>query len=279
MAKTLSIGYSPCPNDTFIFYGLIHGILKSDEFRFDQVFHDVETLNQMAMKGRLDITKVSFHALGHIWKDYCLLRSGGALGRGCGPLIVAREECSIDDLAGEKIAVPGRFTTAFLLLNLYNTRLGDNVMFMAFHEIMDAVKDGSVDAGLIIHESRFTYPLYGLTEIIDLGDWWERETGLPIPLGAIVAKRSLGDETIMQVDGLIRRSVEYARENSAEPMDYIKKHARELDDDVIKKHIDLYVNELSVDIGGEGEEAVRRLMGMAEDLGLFEKQRAPLFVT
>jgi 1,4-dihydroxy-6-naphthoate synthase len=278
MRKTLSIGYSPCPNDTFIFYALMHGKAGSIKYRFDQIFEDVETLNVMAMEEKLDITKISYHALGHVMDEYCLLRSGGALGRGCGPLVVARQPCDMRDLAGKRIAVPGRFTTAFLLLKLYDPIFGDNVVFMPFDRIMEAVKEGETDAGLIIHESRFTYPLYGLEEVLDLGRWWENATGLPIPLGAIVARRSLGVETINDLDQMIRTSIEYAYAHREETMPYIKAHSQEMSDEVIGKHIGLYVNDFSLDIGEEGERAVRALIDIAVEKEIFKTSDASLFL-
>ncbi|MGD2080223.1 MAG: 1,4-dihydroxy-6-naphthoate synthase, partial [Nitrospirota bacterium] len=195
MRKDLTLGYSPCPNDTFIFYALVRGKIETGGLSFLETLEDVETLNRMALRGALDVTKVSTHALGFLREDYCLLRSGGALGRGCGPLIVAREPLEARDLRGKRIAIPGTLTTAYLLMRLFDPMLKD-IEAMPFHRIMDAVSSGSADAGLIIHEGRFTYPGYGLHEVLDLGRWWEDATGLPIPLGSIVAKRELGTETL-----------------------------------------------------------------------------------
>ena len=278
MSRTLSIGYSPCPNDTFIFYALMHNKVSSESYRFDQLFEDVETLNRMALESKLDVTKISYHALGHVRDEYCLLRSGGALGRGCGPLVVARDECAMSDLAGKRIAVPGRYTTAFLLLRLYDPVFGDNVVFMPFDQIMEAVKEGYVDAGLIIHESRFTYELYGLKEVLDLGQWWENKTGLPIPLGAIVARRALGEGIIADLDHMIRASIEYAYAHRDEAMPYIKDHSQEMSDDVVDKHIGLYVNEFSLEIGEEGEKAVQMLMDMADEKEIFKTGDTSLFL-
>ncbi|MEK7331839.1 MAG: 1,4-dihydroxy-6-naphthoate synthase, partial [Nitrospirota bacterium] len=194
--KTLSLGYSPCPNDTFIFYALVHGKIDTGDLQFKEILLDVETLNRSAIKGELDITKVSYNAFGNLRDDYCLLRSGGALGRGCGPLVVSKRNYSMKDLKGKRIAIPGELTTAYLLLQLYDPDLKKNIKVMPFNMVMDAVKKGEVDAGLIIHESRFTYKAYGLKKVIDLGEWWEKETGLPIPLGCIIAKRSMGEDLI-----------------------------------------------------------------------------------
>lgn len=275
--KTLSLGYSPCPNDTFIFYALVHGKIKTEDLNFKEILLDVETLNQMALKGKLDITKVSYNAFGNLRDDYCLLRSGGALGRGCGPLVVASKECEMKDLKGKTIAIPGELTTAYLLLQLYDPDFRSNVKAMPFHEIMEAVKKGKVDAGLIIHEGRFTYPSYGLKKIIDLGEWWKKETGLPIPLGCIIAKRSLGIDVISKVERLIMESVLYAISRRDEPVKYIKEHSQELDDSVIAEHINLYVNDYSIDIGDEGIRAVRKLLDMAEEKGIIKKSSVPIF--
>ncbi|MFZ3123411.1 MAG: 1,4-dihydroxy-6-naphthoate synthase [Thermodesulfovibrionales bacterium] len=276
--KTLSLGYSPCPNDTFIFYALVHGKIDAGGLSFKEILLDVETLNQMALKGKLDITKVSYNAFGNLRDEYCLLRSGGALGRGCGPLVVASKECEMKDLKGKTIAIPGELTTAYLLLQLYDPAFKSNVKAMPFHEIMEAVKKGEVEAGLIIHEGRFTYPSYGLKKIIDLGEWWERETGLPIPLGCIITKRSLGIDVISKVERLIMGSVLYAMSRRDEPVKYIKEHSQELDDSVIDEHINLYVNDYSIDIGDEGIMTVRKLLDMAEERGIIKKSANPLCI-
>lgn len=275
--KTLSLGYSPCPNDTFIFYALVHGRIDTGDLNFKEILLDVEALNQEAIRGELDITKVSYHAFGNLGEDYCLLRSGGALGRGCGPLVVSLKEYAMKDLKGKKIAIPGRFTTAYLLLQLYDPSFKDNVEVMVFSEIMDAVKSGEVDAGLIIHESRFTYPSYGLKQVIDLGEWWEKETGLPIPLGCIIAKRTLGNNLINKIDRLLKESVLYAMGHRDEPMRYIKEHSQELEDSVIAEHINLYVNDYSADIGDEGIMAVKKLFEMAGQRGIIKKSLVSLF--
>lgn len=278
LMKTLSLGYSPCPNDTFIFYALVHGKIDAGGLQFKEILLDVETLNQMAVRGELDITKVSFNAFGNLREDYCLLRSGGALGRGCGPLVVASKECEMKDLKGKTIAIPGELTTAYLLLQLYDPDFKSNVKAMPFHEIMGAVKGGQADAGLIIHEGRFTYSSYGLKKIIDLGEWWERETGLLIPLGCIIVKRSLGNDIISKAERLIRESVLYAISRRDEPVKYIKEHSQELDDSVIEEHIKLYVNDYSIDIGDNGIRAVRKLLDMAEERGIIKKSAKPFFI-
>ena len=273
--KTLSLGYSPCPNDTFIFYALTHGRIATPGFSVAEQLADVETLNQLAIDGQLDLTKISYHALGHLRDRYVLLHSGGALGRGCGPLVIAPEKTSMQALHGKRIAVPGKLTTANLLLQLYGTGF-DNLLVVPFDQIMPSLNRGEADAGVIIHESRFTYRESGFDEILDLGAWWEDVTGLPIPLGGILARRDLGSETIRGVDEAIRASLEYAREHASEPRGYIRNHAQELDDQVIDAHIRMYVNDFSLDLGEEGIAAVETLMARAEARGLIPKSTEPL---
>lgn len=265
--RTLTLGYSPCPNDTFIFHALVHGIVRVGGLRFSERLEDVETLNRLAAGAELDVTKISYGAAPSLLRDYVLLRSGGALGRGCGPLIVARRELSHDELRTARIAIPGRNTTANLLLRLFapDAQPGTELVYS---DIMPAVARGDVDAGLIIHESRFTYPQHGLVKVVDLGEWWEQTTGHPIPLGGIMARRSLGDEAIRRIDDAIRRSVEHAFAHPDASRGYVREHAQEMDDAVAKQHIDLYVNRFSVDLGEEGEGAVRQLFARAAQAGI-----------
>ncbi len=270
----LSIGYSPCPNDTFIFYALAHK--KLGEMEFSEILRDVETLNRMALHKELDVTKASFHTFGFLREDYCLLHSGSALGRGCGPLIVAKKPMRESELGKKKIAIPGKMTTAYLLLQLFAPSI-KNIVEMPFDRIMNSVSLGTVDAGLIIHEGRFTYPKYNLVKLVDLGEWWEEETGLPIPLGGILAKRELGAAMIRKVDNLIKNSIEYAFQNSAQTREYIKSNAQELDDEVIDQHIRLYVNDYTLDIG-DGVIAVEKLLKTAEELNLIPHSDKPLFI-
>ena len=280
--KSLTLGYSPCPNDTFIFYALIHDKIDTKNLKFKETLLDVETLNQKALHTELDLTKISYHAFGHMRKNYCLLRAGGALGRGCGPLVIAKNEYAMEELRGKKIAIPGKLTTAYLLLQLYNPdfslQTSDLLVEMPFDKIIDAVAKEEVDAGLIIHESRFTYPSYGLKQIIDLGEWWEKQTGHPIPLGGIIAKRSLGEGLNKKINKTIKSSIEYAFSNRSEPMDYIKKHSQELSDEVINQHINLYVNNYSLDVGQDGEKAVIALLSRAEEAGIIPKVTQEIFV-
>lgn len=275
MKQMLTIGYSPCPNDTFIFYALVHGKVKVPGVSFREQLEDVETLNRMALEGRLDFTKISYHALGHLREQYALLRSGGALGRGCGPLVVARPGTKLADLKNGFIAVPGKLTTAYLLLRLFDPTI-KNVTIMTFDRIMDAVSTGEAIAGLIIHESRFTYPLYKLEKLLDLGEWWEQYSGLPIPLGGILGKRSLGRDKLLAVEEGIRSSLQYARTHTDEVMDYCRQHSQEMDEVVMKSHIDLYVNDFSLNLGQEGLKAVWKLFAEAEARGVFPRSFKPL---
>jgi 1,4-dihydroxy-6-naphthoate synthase len=270
--KTLQLGYSLCPNDTFIFYALAHGKVASP-FPIAQLLEDVETLNRWALQGRLPLTKISYAAYGRLREQYVALRSGGAVGRGVGPLVVARHP--LDTLLNKKIAIPGKNTTAFLLLSLHSQ--GFYPVQMRYDQIVPAVKRGEVDAGLIIHESRFTYQLHGLQRVLDLGQWWEELTGLPLPLGAILARRDLGADTIGAIDRAVRASLEYAYAHPGETVAYIKQHAQELSDEVIWAHIHTYVNDFSLDIGPEGEASVAELFRRGEAAGLIPPSELPSF--
>lgn len=274
--RTLSLGFSPCPNDTFIFHALVHGLVPCDGLRFEERLEDVETLNRLALAATLDVSKVSYHLMGHILKDYVLLRSGGALGRGCGPLLVARERLDPDRLGAKRIALPGAYTTAALLLRLFNPSLADFV-YLPFDRIMPAIADGSVDAGVIIHESRFTYASLGLVQLLDLGEWWERTTGHPIPLGGIAARRSLGSRTIAALEQGIARSVRSAFALPAQARPFIRAHSQEMSEEVCDSHIKLYVNDFSLDLGVEGEEAVRYLLQRATGAGIIPPCSEPIF--
>ena len=241
---------------------------------FSEILRDVETLNRMALRKELDITKTSFHAFGFLRDDYCLLHSGSALGRGCGPLVVAK--APVPDLANSKVAIPGKMTTAYLLLQLFAPGI-KNIVEMPFDRIMNAVSLGVVDAGLLIHEGRFTYPNYNLVKLIDLGEWWEEETGLPVPLGGILAKRELGAAVISKIDSLIKESIKYSFQYPAHAREYIKNNAQELDDDVIDQHIRLYVNDYTLDIG-DGIAAIEKLLRRAEELSLIPYSDEPIFI-
>lgn len=277
MNNPLTLGFSPCPNDTFMFYPLVHGLVDTGGYSFNERLEDVETLNRLAVKGVLDVTKVSYAALGHFREQYALLRAGSALGRGCGPLLVAKESIDPAGLQCKTIAIPGRYTTAHLLMRLYNPAL-ENFLEMPFHEVMDAVTTGRADAGVIIHESRFTYQGFGLHQLVDLGGWWETETGLPIPLGGIVAKRSLGTETIRIIEQALTAAVEYARTNPRAAAGYIREHAQEMNEQVCAAHIGLYVNDFSQQLGVEGEQAITELLRRAEQAGIIPASKTPLFI-
>ena len=276
--KSLTLGYSPCPNDTFIFYALTHGLLDGLNFAVETRLEDVETLNQLALSGQLDLTKVSYHAFGHLRERYALLRSGGALGRGCGPLVICNRPTDMASLRGCRIAVPGQLTTANLLLQLYDQGY-ENLLVLPFDQIMPALATGSAEAGVIIHESRFTYLQAGFHEVLDLGRWWEELTGLPIPLGGILARRDLGAELIGRVDRAIRASLDYALAHPQQPRGYIRQHAQELDDTVVDAHIKLYVNDFSLDLGDQGVAAIETLLTRATARDLLPACSLPLFMS
>lgn len=268
MTTTLSLGYSPCPNDTFIFYALVHGKTAARGIIFSEpLLEDVEQLNQWALAGRLDVTKMSFHAFGRVQDEYCILAAGSALGRGCGPLLVARSQVAADSLRGKRIAIPGKLTTAALLLQLF---LPDclELVEMRFDRIIDAVASGEVDGGVIIHESRFTYQDKGLVSIQDLGKWWEESFSLPIPLGCIAARRSLGKEKIAAINQAIRESVDYAFLHPDECLPYIRSRSQEMAPEVVQNHISLYVNDFSKDLGNEGFAAITAFLEMGRKAGI-----------
>jgi 1,4-dihydroxy-6-naphthoate synthase len=275
--KQLSLGYSPCPNDTFIFYGLVHGLIDTDLRFMEPHLEDVETLNCWAMGGKLDVTKLSFHALGHILDDYCVLSSGSALGRGCGPLLVAAQEMDLTSKKNIKIAVPGRYTTAALLFQMFAPQC-TNIVEMRFEKIMESIAKGEVDAGVIIHESRFTYEDDGLICLQDLGQWWENTSGQPIPLGCIAAKRSLGEKKIKKIDLAIRTSLEFAYQNPEDCLPYIRKYSQEIDEKVVRDHIGLYVNEFSLRLGDEGLQAIESFLQRGRQAGILpsSKQRTTI---
>jgi 1,4-dihydroxy-6-naphthoate synthase len=258
---TLTFGFTPCPNDAFAFHALVHGLVPAP-FEVEPVLLDIEELNQRAAGGELQLSKLSFGAAAAAGDRYRLLRSGAALGHGVGPLVVAREPRSLEQAAAGRIAVPGRETTAFLLLRLAASALGD-VVELRYDGILDAVVAGDVDAGLIIHESRFTYADHGLVAIADLGEWWETETGLPVPLAGIFARSDLEPELVAEAEAAIRASVEYAFAHPDASRDYVRSLSHEMSDEVCAAHIALYVNASSVDIGDEGMAAIDRLLGRA----------------
>lgn len=265
--KPLTLGYSPCPNDTYIFYGLAHDKINGKIVFDEPLLEDVETLNLWAMQHKLDVTKLSYHALGHVLDDYCVLSTGSALGRGCGPLLVSRQQISQKEMERCKIAIPGEYTTAALLFRMFLPGCTD-IVVMRFDEIMGAVQGGEVDAGVIIHESRFTYQEQGLVCMQDLGQWWEESSGQPIPLGCIAARRSLGEKKIAQIDAMIGASIDLSRENPDACLPYIKQHSQEIEQQVVRQHIGLYVNEFSRDIGDEGRGAIRIFLAKGREAGI-----------
>ncbi|MFL6130159.1 MAG: 1,4-dihydroxy-6-naphthoate synthase [Mycobacteriales bacterium] len=262
MTGVLSLAHSPCPNDTFVFHAWSHGLIAGAP-PVEVTFADVDVTNAAAERAAYDVVKVSYAALPWLLHDYALLPSGGALGRGCGPLVVTAGRA---DVAGATVAVPGDRTTAYLLFRLWSAGGPPaRVDVLPFAEIMPAVRAGRYDAGLVIHEARFTYQGYGLTCQADLGSWWEAETGLPIPLGAILARRRLDTDRIAAV---VRESVERAWADPAASADYVARHAAEMDPHVQRQHVELYVNRFTADLGEEGRAAVRTLLDRAAAAGL-----------
>lgn len=259
----LTLGFSPCPNDTFIFDAMVHGKIDTEDLEFKVYLGDVEDLNRKALQQELDISKLSYAVYGHVSKDYVLLDSGSALGQNCGPLLIARDAGLVVD-SHTKVAIPGEHTTANFLFSLAYPH-SKNKKELVFNQIENAVLSGEVDAGLIIHENRFTYAEKGLKKIIDLGAWWEAETHMPIPLGGIVVKRDLPKEVQMKINRVLRKSVEYALKQPTKSNKYVKQHAQEMDDQVIRQHIELYVNDFSIDLGKEGKEAVKTLLKKGAD--------------
>ncbi|MEW2510945.1 1,4-dihydroxy-6-naphthoate synthase [Streptomyces sp. NPDC046870] len=267
-AEPLQIAYSPCPNDTFVFDALAHGRVPGAP-ALDVTFADIDITNGMAERGEFDVLKVSYAVLPYVLGEYALLPCGGALGRGCGPLVLTRE--ADVDLTGRTVAVPSEKSTAYLLFRLWaaDTLSGvGEIVVMPFHEIMPAVRDGKVDAGLVIHEARFTYQNYGLHKLADMGEHWEHTTGLPIPLGAIIAKRSLGAERLGRLADAVRASVRAAWDDPEASRPYVMEHAQEMDPAVADQHIGLYVNEFTAGLGEDGYAAVRGLLTRAAAEGL-----------
>jgi len=264
----LTLGFSPCPNDTFIFDGLVNKKIDTRGLAFDVVLEDVQTLNEWALQGKLDISKISYGVLPLVVDKYVLLNSGGALGKGVGPLLITNKEqgITIDEVNESSIAIPGENTTAHLLFSLAFPN-AKNKVFKIFNEIEDAVLKREVDAGVIIHENRFTYHLKGLHKLMDLGDYWQKEMKVPIPLGGIVAKKNLEKDITEKVDALIKQSVEYSFKNNYEKLSaYVKYHSQELSEEVMRQHINLYVNNYSIELGKEGRMAVNKIIEIYEQL-------------
>jgi 1,4-dihydroxy-6-naphthoate synthase len=259
----MKVAFSPCPNDTFVFHAWTHGLIDGAPAA-EVTYADIDVTNTAAEKGEYDVVKVSYAALPWLLDDYALLPSGGALGRGCGPLVLTRGDVSTVD--GRVVAVPSERSTAYLLFRLWASgQRPERIDVVPFTSIMPGVRDGKYDAGLVIHEARFTYPSFGLTSLIDLGEWWESDTGLPIPLGAILARRSLDGAALARV---LRESVEYAWANPSASADYVAEHADEMSPEVQRQHIDLYVNDFTRDLGEEGYAAAATLLDRAFAAGL-----------
>ncbi|MBE7443499.1 MAG: 1,4-dihydroxy-6-naphthoate synthase [Flavobacteriales bacterium] len=277
MNKKLSIGFSPCPNDTFIFDALVHHKIDTEGLDFEVYLGDVEDLNQKAFNNELDITKLSYHAYGYLTENYVLLDAGSALGAGCGPLLISKPTTHDSPISTLKIAIPGKYTTANFLLSIAHPE-ATNKVEMLFSEIEDTVLSGKVDAGLIIHENRFTYQQKGLEKIVDLGEFWEQTTGSLIPLGGIVIKRSLPIDTILKVNRLLRKSIEYAFENPDSPLEYMQCNAQEMDKNVMMQHVGLYVNKYSIDLGDEGKSAITKMFNLAQEKGIIPSISNSLFI-
>jgi 1,4-dihydroxy-6-naphthoate synthase len=280
----LTLGFSPCPNDTFIFDALIHHKIDTEGLEFEVFYDDVETLNHKALHGQLDVTKLSYHAFAYVANQYVLLDAGSALGFGVGPLLICKgdEQKAYEDLKSAnrtvRIGIPGRYTTANFLLSLAFPN-AINKQEIVFSDIEQALLDDRIEVGLIIHENRFTYQDKGLKKIIDLGDYWEKETGCAIPLGGIVANRKLPLEVQHKVNRVLRRSVEFAFANPKSGLEFIKQHAQEMSEEVMYRHIDLYVNQYSLDLGIEGKKAINLLFDKAKEKEIIPEITHELFLT
>lgn len=273
----LSLGFSPCPNDTFIFDAMIHGKIDTEGLEFDVHLGDVEELNQQAFAGNLDVTKLSYHAYAYLTDKYCLLDAGSALGNNCGPLLIARAPMPQEEIIEAKIAIPGKYTTANFLLG-YAYPQARHKVEMLFSDIEDAVLRGDVDAGLIIHENRFTYQQKGLVKLVDLGEYWENSTQMPIPLGGIVIRRDLPPDFQLKVNRVLQRSVQFAFDNPKSSLAYVRAHAQEMDEAVMYQHIELYVNDYTETLGERGRAAVQHLFDVAVKNGVIPAQRQALFL-
>jgi 1,4-dihydroxy-6-naphthoate synthase len=280
----LTLGFSPCPNDTFIFDALIHHKIDTEGLEFEVFYDDVETLNQKAFRGELDITKLSYHAFAYVVDKYVLLDSGSALGFGVGPLLICKDDPELlrskltIDHSPLTIGIPGKYTTANFLLGLAFPNATDK-QELVFSEIEDAVLTGKIDVGLIIHENRFTYQDKGLKKIIDLGDYWEKQTGCAIPLGGIVANRKLPLDVQYKINRVLKKSVEFAFANPKSGLEFIRSHAQEMSEEVMYKHIELYVNKYSVELGEEGRKAIKILFDTAREKNIIPEIKEEIFLT
>lgn len=272
----LTLGFSPCPNDTFIFDAMVNGKIDTRGIEFEYVLEDVETLNKWAFEEKLDITKLSYNTFLHTVDKYALLHSGSALGKGVGPLLIAKHPMGLTRLKDCNIAIPGVNTTANLLLSLAHPEATNKTTYV-FNQIEDAVLNGDVDAGLIIHENRFTYAAKGLHKLIDLGDWWEQTVQAAIPLGGIVARRSFDKTLIATIDSIIKESVAYSWNHYPQLSDFITCHAQEMEEQVMRQHIDLYVNEYTTDLGETGTKAITTLFSKAKQAGIINAVPSNIF--
>jgi 1,4-dihydroxy-6-naphthoate synthase len=274
----LTLGFSPCPNDTFIFDAMVHGRIDTEGLEFDYFLTDVEDLNKMALHSEVDITKISYHAYSYVAQNYLILDAGSALGHRNGPLLISKRRISISELPGLKIAIPGKYTTANLLFSIAWPDVVNKTEYL-FSDIEDAILKGEVDAGLIIHETRFTYYKRGLHKLADMGEYWEALTGLPIPLGAIVIKRSISDNIAQKVNRVVRRSLEYAYKDSFASFDFVSGNAKEMDSTIMNNHIKLFVNEYTLDLGANGREAIVELFRMAGEKSIIPQLPDRIFLT
>jgi 1,4-dihydroxy-6-naphthoate synthase len=278
MNKTnISLGFSPCPNDTFIFDAMVHQKIDTQGLQFDYILADVEELNRRAFSKTIEMTKISFNAFFSLAEDYVLLNSGAALGENNGPLLISKKPFIIDEIPDLKIAIPGKNTTANLLFTIAFPK-ATNKVEMLFSDIENAVLTGQVDAGLIIHENRFTYASRGLHKIVDLGEYWENLTGMPVPLGGIIVRRDLGETLIHKIDAILRRSIEFAFANPQSAYDFIRQNAQEMEEEVMYKHIGLYVNNFTLELGDKGKQAIRLLYEKSLENGLTKPVSKDLFI-
>ena len=273
----LTLGFSTCPNDTFIFDAMVHNKIDTQSFEFDLILADVEELNKRAFKNDLDITKISFNAYAKISDKYKILDSGSALGNNNGPLLISKHKIYPDEINDLHIAIPGENTTANLLLDIAYPKVKQKTEYV-FSDIEEAVLSNEVDTGLIIHETRFTYEKKGLKKIVDLGEYWENETKLPIPLGGIIISNKISDENQKKINQILRQSIEYAFKNPKESYEFIKKYAQEIDYEVMKNHIELYVNNYTISLGLQGRKAINELYKKAIEKKIINNINNNIFV-
>jgi 1,4-dihydroxy-6-naphthoate synthase len=274
----LTLGFSPCPNDTFIFDAMVHGRIDTEGLEFDYFLSDVEELNRKAIATEVDISKISYHAYAYVAQNYLILDSGSALGYNNGPILISKHDIGTSDLERRKIAIPGKFTTANLLFSIAWPDAKNKVEYL-FSDIDSAIVNEEVDAGLIIHETRFTYYKKGLHRLADLGEFWEQLTGLPIPLGAIVINRNIPEDIALKVNRILRKSLEYAYKDSFASYDFVAGNAKEMDSTIMNNHIKLFVNEFSLDLGVKGRDAINGLFRIAGEKGVIPYLPERIFLT